>query len=74
MGYISVSSKLFNDIKSKISELDHWIDKQETKSQVDILIRDTLMGYLPDCYDDNSITNYRQHIYEYVCTRYGHGA
>ena len=55
---------------TKISELDHWTDKQETKSVVDNLIRDTLWNELPECYDEVSISVYRQQIYEYVYTRY----
>lgn len=51
-------------------ELDHWTDKQETKAAVDNLIRDTLWAELPECYDEISISEYRQHIYEYVYTRY----
>lgn len=37
-----VSVSLLKKIKAKILELDHWTDKQETKSEVDNLIRDTL--------------------------------
>ena len=33
-------------------------------------IRDTLWNKLPKCYDDFSISRYRQQIYEYVYTRY----
>ena len=57
-------------IKAKIAELDHWTDKQETKAAVDNLIRDTLWAELPECYDEISISEYRQRIYEYVYTRY----
>lgn len=32
---------LLSKIKAKIAELDHWTDKQETKAEVDNLIRDT---------------------------------
>ena len=65
-----VASTLLMKIKAKIAELDHWTDKQETKAEVENLIRDTLWSGLPDCYDDESITQYRQQIYEYVFTRY----
>ncbi len=65
-----VASDLLKKIKSKISELDHWTDKQETKAAVDNLIRDTLWAELPECYDEVSISEYRQRIYEYVYTRY----
>lgn len=69
-----VAAQLLHKIKSKIAELDHWTDKQETKAEVDNLIRDTLWAELPECYDEVSISNYRQKIYEYVYTRYGNVA
>ena len=65
-----VAAMLLQKIKEKISELDHWTDKQETKAAVDNLIRDTLWAELPECYDEVSISAYRQKIYEYVYTRY----
>ena len=65
-----VATTLLSKIKSKISELDHWSDKQETKAEVDNLIRDTLWGELPECYDDISISVCREKIYEYVYMRY----
>lgn len=65
-----VAADLLHKIKDKISELDHWTDKQETKAAVDNLIRDTLWAELPECYDEVSISTYRQKIYEYVYTRY----
>ncbi|KGF04394.1 type I restriction endonuclease subunit R [Anaerococcus lactolyticus] len=65
-----VAMSLLQKIKTKIAEFDHWTDKQETKSAIDNLIRDTLWKELPDCYDELSISMYRQKIYEYVYTRY----
>lgn len=65
-----VAVDLLQNIKSKIAELDHWTDKQETKAAVDNLIRDTLWKELPESYDEVSISHYRQQIYEYVYTRY----
>ena len=65
-----VAVDLLEKIKKKISEIDHWTDKQETKAEVDNLIRDTLWTELPECYDEVSISQYRQKIYEYVYTRY----
>lgn len=65
-----VSISLLAKIKEKISELDHWTDKQETKAEVDNLIRDILWAELPECYDEVSVSVYRQKIYEYVYTRY----
>lgn len=69
-----VAATLLHKIKAKISELDHWTDKQETKAAVDNLIRDTLWAQLPECYDEVSISVYRQQIYEYVYTRYKEAA
>ena len=66
----SVAVDLLQKVKSKIAELDHWTDKQETKAEVDNLIRDTLWAELPESYDEISISNYRQKIYEYLYTRY----
>ena len=65
-----VAVSLLAKVKEQISHLDHWTDKQETKAVVDTLIRDTLWNELPECYDDISISRYRQQIYEYVYTRY----
>ena len=69
-----VASTLLQKIKAKIAELDHWTDKQETKAAVDNLIRDTLWAELPESYDEISISEYRQRIYEYVYTRYKEAA
>lgn len=65
-----VATVLLRKIKTKISELNHWTDKQETKAVIDTLIRDTLWAELPECYDEASISMYRRRIYEYVYTRY----
>lgn len=69
-----VAAALLQKIKAKIAELDHWTDKQDTKAAVDNLIRDTLWADLPECYDEVSISMYRQRIYEYVYTRYKEAA
>ena len=65
-----VAVELLRKVKEKIAELDHWKDKQETRAAVDNLIRDTLWSELPESYDELSISNYRQKIYEYVYIRY----
>ena len=65
-----VAVDLLQKVKTKIAELDHWTDKQETKATIDNLIRDTLWNGLPKCYDQWNISGYRQRIYEYVYTRY----
>lgn len=65
-----VAVDLLSKIKEKISELDHWTDKQETKAEVDTLIGTILWEGLPECYSDHAIFTYRQKIYEYVYMRY----
>lgn len=65
-----VAVTLLEKIKAKIAELDHWTDKQETKAEIDNLIRDILWKELPESYDELSISAYRQKIYSYVYTRY----
>ncbi len=66
----TAASDLLRKIKTKISELDHWTDKQETRAVVDTLIRDVLWETLPECYNNDNITEYREKVYEYVFTRY----
>lgn len=65
-----VAVKLLDKIKGRISELDHWTDKRETKAAVDTLIGQILWSELPTCYSDDEISAYRQKIYEYVYMRY----
>lgn len=65
-----VATTLLRKIKNRIAEIDHWTDKQETKAEIDNLIRNILYTELPLCYDEISISTYRQRIYEYVYTRY----
>ena len=60
---------LLQSIKTKIHELDHWTDKEETQAVVDVLIRDMLWTELPKSYDD-TLGVYRQKIYEFVYSTY----
>ncbi len=66
----SVASSLLRKIKDRIEELDHWTDKEETRADVKILIRDTLWQELPACYDEASFQDCREKIYNYVYQRY----
>ena len=65
-----VAVDLLQKIKAKIATLDHWTDKQETKADVDNLIRDILWKELPASYSEDQVKEYRQRIYEYVYNRY----
>lgn len=57
-------------IKEQIHELDHWRDKEHTRSIVSVMIRDLLWDGLPKSYDDTSVSDYRERIYEYVYSNY----
>ena len=65
-----VAVDLLAKVKAKISELDHWTEKQETKAEVANLIRDTLWNELPDDYAPDKIVEFKDIIYQYVFTRY----
>ncbi len=65
-----LAKTLLKTIKAKIHELDHWRDKESTKADISISIRDILYEKLPDSYDDLSIASYQQKIYEYVYSTY----
>ena len=61
---------MLSKIKERIHELDHWRDKEETRSIISVMIRDLLWEELPESYDDVSVSNYRERIYEYVYSAY----
>ena len=65
-----LAADLLQKVKARTAELDHWTDKQETRAAVDNLIRETLWNGLPECYDEQSISEYRRKIFQYVCIRY----
>lgn len=65
-----VAADLLDKIKAKISELDHWTDKQEIKAEVDTLIGKILWGELLESYSAQRILEYRKLIFEYVFIRY----
>ncbi|MBQ8354157.1 MAG: type I restriction endonuclease subunit R [Oscillospiraceae bacterium] len=65
-----VAVDLYAKVKARIEELDHCFDKAETRANVQNLILNILWTNLPDCYEDDSITTYRERIYEYFYMRY----
>ncbi|MBR5786369.1 MAG: type I restriction endonuclease subunit R [Clostridia bacterium] len=65
-----LAQEMLTKIKARIHELDHWRDKEETQSIISVMIRDLLWADLPESYDDNSIANYRQNIYEHIYNTY----
>ena len=65
-----LAQTMLSKIKERIHELDHWRDKEETRSIISVMIRDLLWAELPECYDDNAVSDYRERIYEYVYSKY----
>ena len=65
-----LAQTMLSKIKERIHELDHWRDKEETRSIISVMIRDLLWAQLPESYDDNAISDYRERIYEYVYSTY----
>lgn len=65
-----LSKVLLERIKTRIKELDHWTEKEETQAAIDVLIRDTLWYELPESYDDEAVNSYRQRVYEFVYSTY----
>lgn len=66
-----VAKDLLGKIKSMLKTIDHPFDKQETKASIVIAIRDLLWQELPESYSDESITYYRDAVFNYISQRYG---
>ena len=66
-----VAKDLLEKIKKQLSTMDHPFDKQETKASLIITIRNFLWSELPQSYSDESISYYRDKVYNYVSNRYG---
>ena len=68
-----VAIDLLQKIKDKISNMDHWTEKQETRASVDNIIRDVLFAEIPDSMFDR-IDDYRKSVYEHVFTHFKQAA
>ena len=66
-----VAKDLLGKIKSMLKTMDHPFDKQETTASIVIAIRDLLWQELPESYSDESITYYRDAVFNYISQRYG---
>lgn len=66
-----VAKDLLGKIKSMLKTMDYPFDKQETKASIVIAIRDLLWQELPESYSDESITYYRDAVFNYISQRYG---
>ena len=67
----NVAKDLLGKIKSMLRTMDHPFDKQETKASIVVTIRDMLWQELPESYPDDSITYYRDAVFNYISQRYG---
>ena len=67
----NVAKELIEKIKALLATMDHPSDKQETKAAIIITIRDILWQELPESYSEESITQYRDEVYNYISSHYG---
>ena len=67
----TVAKELLEKIKTLLATMDHPFDKQETRAAIIITIRDILWQELPESYSEESITQYRDAVYNYVSQHYG---
>lgn len=65
-----VAIELLKKLKAMLDSMDHPFDKQDTKAAIIVTIRNTLWQELPESYSEESITFYRDKVYEYVSQRY----
>jgi Domain of unknown function (DUF3387). len=66
-----VAVELLDRIKQELAGMDHPFDKPNTKATIIITIRDMLYQDFPESYPDESITYYRDAVYNYVSQHYG---
>ena len=66
-----VAKDLLEKIKEQLAGMDHPFDKPATKATLYITIRDLLYQELPESYSDESISYYRDAVYDYVYQQYG---
>ena len=65
-----VAVELLDKIKQQLAGMDHPFDKPNTKATIIITIRDVLWQELPESYSEESITQYRDAVYNYVSQHY----
>jgi type I restriction enzyme R subunit len=69
-----VAKDLLEKIKEQLAGMNHPFDKPTTKATLYITIRDLLYQELPESYSDESISYYRDAVYDYVSRQYGGAA
>jgi len=66
----SIAKDLLQKIKDLLSTMNHPFDKEETRAEIDIAIRDYLWNNLPDSYSEDNIHYYRNAVFQYVRDKY----
>ena len=64
-----LSRELVDAVQERLSHMERWTEKPETRADVKVLIRNELYQLLPQSYPDESIPFYRDQIYEYFYSR-----
>ena len=62
--------ELVDIIQNRLKEMSNWIEKPETRAEVDILIRDELWMKMPESVSDEALMVYRGEIFNYFYTRF----
>ncbi len=64
-----MATELLKKVKKRIAEIDHWRDKETTRANVVLDIRDVMYEMIPEPYLD-SINDYVYKVYAYVYDHY----
>ena len=65
----AMSVELLAKIKERISTMDHWTDKEETRAAVEVVIRNVLWNDIPESMFER-LETYQRKIYEYIYSHY----
>ncbi|MCH4184480.1 MAG: type I restriction endonuclease subunit R [Eggerthellaceae bacterium] len=65
----AVAVELVDTIETRLAEMVHWTDKEETQATVQNIIRDELYRLPEEDYPDDVIEDTRKQIYDYFYTR-----
>ncbi|MBR5950755.1 MAG: DUF3387 domain-containing protein, partial [Actinomycetaceae bacterium] len=60
-----VAGDLVNDIQERLSHMNNWREKPETRSEIDVLIRNKLYAEMPESYSDATLEDFRNEIFNY---------
>ena len=64
-----VSRELVQKIEECLSSMSHWTQKEETRSQVQVLIRNEMWAKMPQSFSEYSLKHYTTQIFEYFYMR-----